>query len=61
LAGKRRLPSTLRDADSFADWFGTFAEVVFEIDGIEVAGGRAATVLTQRGGRGHPSSSCMGS
>ncbi|HEY4452534.1 MAG TPA: nuclear transport factor 2 family protein [Solirubrobacteraceae bacterium] len=35
--------------DLFADWFGTFAEVAFEIQRIEVAGRRAATVLTQRG------------
>jgi ketosteroid isomerase-like protein len=33
----------------FADWFGTFEPITFEIRGIEVAENRAATVVMQRG------------
>jgi ketosteroid isomerase-like protein len=33
----------------FADWFGTFEPITFEIHRIEVAESRAATVVMQRG------------
>jgi ketosteroid isomerase-like protein len=35
--------------EMFADWFGTFESITLEIDRIEVAENRAATVITQRG------------